>query len=89
MVKIGEKGHTGTLVSLLVSLVKGYQLFVSPLLPGVCRYQPSCSRYAVKALKAHGALKGISLSVGRVIRCRPFGGFGYDPVPGAEEERTE
>ncbi len=67
----------------LRSLVKGYQYLISPLLPGSCRYIPSCSAYAAEALTRHGALKGGWLAVRRIARCQPFGGMGYDPVPGA------
>lgn len=66
---------------LLWGLFKGYQLFISPVLPGSCRYTPSCSAYAVEAVARHGALKGGWLAVKRLARCHPFGGWGYDPVP--------
>lgn len=66
---------------LLWSLVKGYQLFISPVLPGGCRYTPSCSAYAAEAVARHGALRGGWLALKRLLRCNPFGGWGYDPVP--------
>lgn len=65
----------------LVGLVRGYQLFVSPLLPASCRYFPSCSQYAVEALTRHGALRGGWLALRRLGRCHPFQPGGYDPVP--------
>jgi putative membrane protein insertion efficiency factor len=66
---------------LLLGLVRGYQLLVSPLLPSACRYYPTCSRYAAEALEHYGASRGAALAVRRVLRCHPWGGHGYDPVP--------
>ena len=66
---------------LLVFLVRGYQIVVSPLLPASCRFFPSCSTYAVEALERHGALKGTVLTIHRLARCQPFCTGGYDPVP--------
>lgn len=66
---------------LLWGLFKGYQLFISPILPGSCRYEPTCSAYALEAVTRHGALKGGWLALRRLLRCNPFGGWGYDPVP--------
>ena len=65
----------------LRALVRGYQLFLSPLLPASCRFEPSCSRYATEALTTHGAWRGTLLTLSRIWRCRPGGGSGYDPVP--------
>lgn len=69
------------LVGLLILPVRLYQRLLSPLFPPRCRYTPSCSQYAVEALRKHGPLKGLWLAVYRVLRCNPYGGFGYDPVP--------
>jgi uncharacterized protein len=66
---------------LLISCVRGYQLFLGPLLPAACRYYPSCSQYAVTALEQHGAWLGTLLAVKRICRCHPFHPGGYDPVP--------
>jgi hypothetical protein len=66
---------------LLVKLVDGYRRFISPALPPMCRFDPSCSAYAREALLRHGALKGSLLAIWRVLRCNPFGRGGYDPVP--------
>lgn len=66
---------------ILVLLVRGYQVSISPLLPPSCRYFPSCSAYAVEALEKHGALKGSWLAARRILRCHPFATGGYDPVP--------
>ena len=68
----------------LRALIRGYQLVLSPVLPASCRYTPTCSRYAREALARHGALKGGWLALRRIGRCHPWGGFGYDPVPGAQ-----
>jgi len=65
----------------LILLVRGYQVTFGALLPPVCRYEPSCSRYSIEALRRHGALRGGWLTVGRLARCNPWGGMGYDPVP--------
>jgi putative membrane protein insertion efficiency factor len=65
----------------LDALVRSYQVAVSPVLPASCRFEPSCSRYARPALATHGALRGSWLTVKRIVRCRPGGGSGYDPVP--------
>lgn len=66
---------------LLVLLVRGYQVAISPLLPPSCRYYPSCSAYAVEALEKHGALRGSWLAARRILRCNPFRPGGFDPVP--------
>ena len=65
----------------LILLVRFYQLCISPLTPPSCRFTPTCSQYAVEALCTHGLLKGGLLAVWRILRCNPFGRFGYDPVP--------
>ena len=65
----------------LVLLVRGYQVGISPLLPASCRYFPSCSAYAVEALERHGALRGSWLAARRILRCHPFASGGFDPVP--------
>ena len=67
--------------SALRALVRFYQLTLSCLATGSCRYGPSCSAYAVEALERHGALRGSWLAVCRIARCHPWGGSGYDPVP--------
>ena len=64
-----------------ILLIKFYQYVVSPLLGPKCRFTPTCSQYAVEALKKHGLLKGGWLTIKRISRCRPGGGSGYDPVP--------
>jgi putative membrane protein insertion efficiency factor len=64
-----------------VLLIRFYQWGISPLLGPKCRFVPSCSQYAIEALRKHGLFKGLWLSVKRISRCHPFGGHGYDPVP--------
>ncbi len=66
---------------ILIGLVKIYQWFVSPILPNSCRYYPTCSSYSIDALKKYGPFKGTWLSIRRILRCNPWGGSGYDPVP--------
>ena len=65
----------------LMALVRAYQLAVSPWLPPACRFYPSCSRYAMEALREHGALRGAWLALRRLLKCHPFHPGGYDPVP--------
>ena len=65
----------------LIFLVKVYQYVISPWLPAACRYTPSCSVYAVEALKKHGVFKGLYLTIKRIMSCNPWGGHGHDPVP--------
>jgi uncharacterized protein len=65
----------------LIVPVIGYRRFISPLLPPVCRFAPSCSEYALESLRVHGAVRGLWLAVRRLARCHPFNPGGYDPVP--------
>jgi len=62
-------------------IIKFYQNFISPLLPSTCRYSPTCSEYAKQSLVKHGLIKGSFISIKRIIKCNPWGGNGYDPVP--------
>ena len=71
--KIGEK--------VLIAPIHVYRYAISPLLPATCRYTPTCSQYAIEAIKKHGPLKGSLLAAKRIGRCHPWGGHGYDPVP--------
>jgi putative membrane protein insertion efficiency factor len=66
---------------LLIGLVRGYRLCISPLLLPCCRFYPTCSQYAIEALEIHGPLRGSWLAARRIGRCRPGGASGYDPVP--------
>ncbi|HLK27883.1 MAG TPA: membrane protein insertion efficiency factor YidD [Puia sp.] len=64
-----------------ILLIKLYQWIISPILGPKCRFTPTCSHYAVEALKKHGIFKGLWLAIKRILRCHPWGGHGYDPVP--------
>lgn len=65
----------------LIFLVRLYQMFLSPYLGGQCRFVPTCSRYFLEAVEKYGSLRGGAMGLRRILRCRPFGGGGYDPVP--------
>ncbi len=73
------------LAKLASFLVKAYQRLISPFFPPSCRYQPTCSAYALEAIKLHGGLKGTWLALRRIGRCHPWGGSGFDPVPGVKK----
>ena len=62
-------------------LIRIYQTLISPLLPSTCRFYPTCSEYSKQSLIKHGLIKGSLLSVKRILKCNPWGGNGYDPVP--------
>ena len=64
-----------------ILLIRFYQGAISPFLPNSCRYTPTCSQYALEAYRKHGPVKGLYLTVRRLLRCHPWGGSGYDPVP--------
>jgi putative membrane protein insertion efficiency factor len=66
---------------LLVALVRGYRLLLKPWLGNACRFEPTCSAYALQALQQHGALVGGALTGGRLLRCHPWCAGGHDPVP--------
>lgn len=68
-------------IAVPVLLIRFYRACISPLTPPSCRFTPTCSQYALEALKKHGLFKGSWLSIRRILRCRPGGGSGYDPVP--------
>ena len=75
--------HWGKQVLILpfLLIIRFYQVVISPWLGPKCRYTPTCSHYAVEALKKHGPVKGFWLALKRISRCHPWGGSGYDPVP--------
>lgn len=68
-----------------MGIVRFYRKAISPFTPPSCRYQPTCSAYALEALERHGALRGSWLSLRRILRCHPWGGSGHDPVPGLSQ----
>jgi putative membrane protein insertion efficiency factor len=73
--------------------IRAYKYLISPMLPNACRFEPTCSRYALEAIETHGALKGLWLGMRRILRCHPItwlgGGSGYDPVPPRAPSRHE
>jgi len=69
------------IAKLLVLPIRFYQLCISPLLGPSCRFTPTCSEYARLAILKHGPIKGLYLAIWRILRCNPWGGSGYDPVP--------
>ena len=66
---------------MLLLPIRFYQYCISPLKPHTCRYNPTCSQYAIEAIRKHGPLKGLGLALKRILSCHPWGGSGYDPVP--------
>lgn len=66
---------------LLLIPIHFYRYCISPLKPPTCRYTPTCSEYAIQAIKKHGPIRGLYLALRRILRCHPWGGHGYDPVP--------
>ena len=67
--------------AMIITPIKAYRLFISPLLGNNCRFEPTCSSYALEALNTHGPIHGVFLIAKRLIRCHPWGGHGFDPVP--------
>jgi uncharacterized protein len=66
--------------TLLIALLRGYKLFISPWLPSACRFRPTCSEYMLEAITEHGPIRGVWLGLKRLGRCHPFHEGGYDPV---------
>ena len=77
IVSAGSRAVSGV----LILFVRAYQVALSPHLGRCCRFEPSCSAYCIEALRMHGVFKGCWLAFRRIMRCRPFGPSGYDPVP--------
>ena len=73
----------------LCCLIRTYQWVISPLLPGCCRFYPTCSSYAIDAINTHGALRGFWLAARRMLHCNPWGGAGFDPVPDPVASRAQ
>jgi putative membrane protein insertion efficiency factor len=69
------------MTKLALLLIRAYQLFMAPLFPNCCRFAPSCSHYAAEAFETYGFMKGLGLSLKRLLRCHPFHPGGWDPVP--------
>ena len=66
--------------NLLVLVIKGYQILLSPILPKTCRHLPTCSDYAIESIKTLGPVKGLMKAIFRILKCNPLGSSGYDPV---------
>jgi hypothetical protein len=81
LLRAAVRAVSGALVALLVAVIRAYQLCIRPLFGPCCRFVPTCSEYAIEALKVHGVLWGLCLAAWRILRCNPYGGYGYDPVP--------
>lgn len=75
------KGISWFLVKVFCGLIRFYQVFLSPLSSGCCRFTPTCSNYALEAFRKHGPVKGFYLTFKRILRCNPYNEGGYDPVP--------
>jgi putative membrane protein insertion efficiency factor len=65
---------------ILLTLLRFYQRWISPMLPSACRFHPTCSQYTMDAIAKHGALRGIGMSIRRLLRCHPFHQGGFDPI---------
>ncbi len=72
----------------VLAVIRGYQNYISPFTPPMCRYIPTCSSYAGEAITRYGTLRGGWLATKRICRCHPWGGHGYDPVPDRENDRS-
>lgn len=70
-----------------LQLLRGYKWAISPMLPGACRYVPTCSEYAMEAVERYGAWRGLCMAAARILRCHPLAGSGYDPVMKPETRR--
>lgn len=66
---------------LFINMIKIYQRFISPFFPSSCKFSPSCSKYGIEAINKHGAIKGLVLTVKRILKCNPWSKGGYDPIP--------
>ena len=66
---------------LFINIIKIYQRFISPFFPSSCKFSPSCSKYGIEAINKHGAIKGLVLTVKRILKCNPWSKGGYDPIP--------
>ena len=72
----------------LIFIIKIYQIIISPLIGQNCRYLPTCSEYAIESLKLHGLLRGSLFAIKRILKCHPFGGHGFDPIPKRKQNKV-
>ena len=72
----------------LIFIIKIYQFILSPLIGQNCRYLPTCSEYAIESLKLHGLLRGSFFAIRRILKCHPFGGHGFDPIPKRKQNKV-
>ena len=72
----------------LIFIIKIYQFIISPLIGQNCRYLPTCSEYAIESLKLHGLLRGSFFAIRRILKCHPFGGHGFDPIPKRKQNKV-
>ena len=72
----------------LIFIIKIYQFIFSPLIGKNCRYLPTCSEYVIESLKLHGLLRGSFFSIKRILKCHPFGGHGFDPIPKRKQNKV-
>ncbi len=72
--------------TLLITLIRGYRLLISPIFPPVCRFHPTCSQYAIEAIETFGIIPGSWLAFKRILRCHPYHPGGYDPIPPKPED---
>ncbi len=90
---MSDKSARGIAVAVLIAPIRFYRAFLSPLFPPSCRFQPTCSHYAMEAIQTHGALKGLGLTLRRLGRCHPItwlgGSSGYDPVPPVRDRLSQ
>ncbi len=75
--------------AILVWIIRGYQRFLSPLKPPTCRFAPTCSHYAIEAIRIHGAYRGGFLAIRRIVKCHPFHPGGIDPVPLSSQKKED
>lgn len=69
------------MIKLIIILLRGYQMFISPLFPSACRFVPSCSEYACQAFRRYGLWRGLILTLNRILKCHPYHPGGWDPLP--------
>jgi putative membrane protein insertion efficiency factor len=84
-----EPPAAGVIARLVLAGLRGYKLLFSPLFAGSCRFTPSCADYMSEAIHLHGGTRGVALGLRRLVRCRPFAAWGFDPVPLPESRRAK